>query len=227
MRDVSDKMAAKRDRVAEIFERRSRNYRRIPRMERIRRRFSSLYRTFYSLQRRPSPVPAECKKELYRHFPVALVALLEGYIKEIVAELVDSSPIHRSRLAKWKPISIDLNLATSLWTKDITLGELVSAQITISSRSDVEQLLSVVLDEQFEHVFEDRLFKEDQGLGEDIFKKRLRGMIDGVFKERHALCHELAPRGVSKRSHVETFIKGFHVYIVLLEEHITESKPGR
>lgn len=220
-------MSAKRDRVAEIFERRSRNYRRVPRMERIHRRFANLYRAFYSLQRRPSPLLVDCKNELYRHFPVALVALLEGYTKEIIAELIDNSPVHRARFAKWKPITIDLNLASSLWNKDITLGELVSAQLTISTRKDLEEVLSALLDERFEHLFEDRLFNEDKKIGRDIFSKRLRDMVDTVFMERHALCHELASRCTPKRSHVEVYIKVFNVYITILEEHIAEATKKR
>src|SRR5689334_7105415 len=102
-------MRARRDLIWELADRRSRHLVRVPRFEQTKRRLYDLEGALYFLQRRKASIPPRHKRELYRHFPVALVAVAEGHFKMLYRDLIDSGEPFLTRAKGFRDARFDFD----------------------------------------------------------------------------------------------------------------------
>jgi hypothetical protein len=208
----------KRDIVAEILEKRTRNLRRVPRFQEAHRRYGSIGQAYFFLRSFAAKQP-KIQNELYRYIPISLVATLEGYFKRLVKELIDfGDPYRANATAFSKEVSIDLATAAHLAEREITFGELVAYQLPHSNRFQISTSLGRILAQDFEQELRKRLATE----GGNIFSVQLPKLVDHIYKLRHVYCHEIAAVGRTKIKELEAAIKSCHVYTTILEEHVRE-----
>lgn len=184
----------RRDVVEEIIARRVRN----PASSRIGNfsaRFESIAAAFQTLLQSADPNSTAVDAELSRYFPVALVAAVEAYIRECVADLVNAGSPFLDRAIKLKDLSLSLPAAASLLEKRITLGDYVAHFISISSLDDVNRILSTLLDLDFlERLLtsEFHVFESDEPLVLRDGRGAVISAARDLFQQRHILCHEFA-----------------------------------
>ena len=213
-------MAARRDLLWELAERRSRHFIRVPRYEQTKRRLYDLEGALYFLQRRRSSIPPRHKRELYRHFPVALVAIAEGHFKMLYRDLIDSGEPFLTNAKGFRDAKFDFDTIIALQRRSLSIGELISHQLPFSSMAHIDAQLSTLLAEDFPHEFASRLRREDESIGGTVFQTHMRRLLEELFRQRHVYCHELASTIKPKSIEASTFIKLLRVFLQLVEEHV-------
>lgn len=181
---------AKRDIIAEVLARRSRQLKRTPRLQQTHRRIINL-RNAFSLLRKHG-IPLECRQELYRYFPIALTAISEGHMRMLYRDLINSGEPFMSRGANFKDLRIDCGTLVATATNRVTVGELIAHQLPHNNLGDIEFNLSQLLDEDFSAKFQKDLVNEGNLGGHKVFRTYLRQSVVETFKQRHIFCHELA-----------------------------------
>jgi hypothetical protein len=212
-------MRHKRDIIDEVLSRRTRHMRRVPRLDQTERRLSDLDGGIHFLQRNTN-IPLRHRREMYRHTPVALIAITEGYCKMLYRDLIDSGDPFLSN-AKSFDIRLDLNTLIATHQRSVTIGEIIAHQLPHSSLGDIESHLSIILGQNFPTEFTKRLKAEDAIIGGEIFEKQLRRFIVYTFKQRHIYCHELATTVFPRQYEPQTLIKAFRVFIRFIDEHVS------
>ena len=139
--------------------------------------------------------------ELYRHFPVAAVAVLESHFKLTVSTIVNAGSPYLERglaLAKDRIKSTAVDFLPILHRKSVTVGELVAHSLPFNSIGSLETALGTLLGEPFKNLVRDSIYLYDQRreFGE---KARLIDDVDALWKSlaatierRHILAHEAA-----------------------------------
>ena len=211
-------MRPKRDIIDEVLSRRTRHMQRVPRLDQTERRLFDLDGGIYFLQKNTS-IPLRHRREMYRHVPVALIAITEGYCKMLYRDLIDSGEPFLSNAKGFKEVRLDLDALIATHQRAVTIGEIVAQQLSHSSLGDIESHLSVILGQDFPAEFTKRLIAEDASIGGEVFQKQLRRLVVYTFRQRHIYCHELATTVAPRQYELRTMIKAFRVFIRLIEEH--------
>jgi hypothetical protein len=220
-------VASKRDIIAELLARRSRQLKRIPRLEQTERRIYDLSGGFHLLNRNRKAIPVRHRRELYRYFPIALIAITEGHFRMLYKDLIDSGEPYVSRAAHFKEIKIDSEALVATASKRISVGELIAHQLP-HNNGHIESHLSILLDEDFPAEFQKDLVREDMAGGHKVFQTYLKRFVVDAFRQRHVFCHELATAVTPKRSGIDNALQIFRVFVHMIEEHVAaNAKLGR
>jgi hypothetical protein len=142
-------MTRRRNLVFELVLRRARHFQRIPRFEQTKRRLSDLGGPLGYLQRR-AIIPLRHKRELYRYFPVAVVAIIEGHFKMLYSELIDSGEPFLSNARGFRDVKFDLDSLVGVRQRSVSIGELIANQLPHSSMSHIDSHMSTLLNQDFE-----------------------------------------------------------------------------
>jgi hypothetical protein len=138
--------------------------------------------------------------EVFKYFPVAMVACFEAYFKLAIAEIIDRrSDLKKNAVSSFaKNIKIDIEALSKMNDVGISIGELVAHNLQYSSFEKIEEQMSIVLASSFKEkisTVHNRYLVEVQGaqivpIVEDVDKawKSVRR----IFELRHIICHELA-----------------------------------
>lgn len=138
--------------------------------------------------------------ELYRHFPIAAVAALEGHFKLSVAAIVNSGREYAERglrLAKDR-FRNSVELIPEIHDRSITMGELVAHWLPFSHLSHYESTFDTLLDLDFKSALAsavDPLYARGGiGISDPIVSdvKILWQHVAEAFEMRHILAHEAA-----------------------------------
>lgn len=209
----------KRDFINEIVERRSR-LPQVRAMSLLLVRLSDLEQEF---ERRD-----ELSDELMRYFPVAIVACLEGFFRELIRELVDHGPPYSDNLDKFDDSRIDMKALKAIHGRQITVGEFIAHQVSLSS---FESLVSVM-----ERLLGDDFLEKLKGIrsawslhlfGEETTPPMLGDApvaFEGVkeaFRLRHILAHELATAYPITRAAVEGAFSATSAFIYAADELVS------
>jgi hypothetical protein len=159
----------------------------------------------------------------------AIVATIESYVRRIVAELIDSSEtFHAGFAAREKDVRIDVRTLLAMRTKDVSVGEIISHDISLSSVSDIAAVFHVLTNLDLWKQF-GWLYREDAeetlppgSAKRDVeMKNQVVGGLQEIFRVRHIVCHESRRSIEVSRADTAEFIQtGF---LFLLEfDHIVE-----
>jgi hypothetical protein len=205
----------RRDIVEEIVARRARN----PASSRIgsySARHKSIASAFETLLQSADPSATSVDAELSRHFPVALVAAIEAYFRQCVADLVNAGSPFLDRAIKLRDVSLSLPAAASLLQKRITLGDYVAHFVSISSLDDINRVLSTLLELDFLETLltsEFHVFDPDDPLVLRDARKEIISAARDLFQQRHILCHEF---GEDVRPNISELLRMLTVADVLV-----------
>jgi len=213
----------------EIVNKRARTDTSSTRMDEFAKRMSRLDIAKNRLLELSEPDSVTCDEELTRHFPVALVACIEGFYRKAVADLIDHGSPFIDRVAKLRNVDITLEAAAAIQTKKITLGEYVSHFISFGSLEDINRCLSSML--AFD--FLDRLITSEFHLYEDEppiqieeLRKDFVVAVRDLFRARHMLCHEFASELVIDNAAVIQAFAATDVLVSLSEFVIASELQG-
>lgn len=141
---------------------------------------------------------AERTSESLHYFIVAIVACLEGYVRDRVAVFLDKGQPYLGRAAKLDlPIAWNFEFVRAVHDKDMTIGEFVAHQLKISRWEHVNKILTTLIDKDFSaelRIVKDRWNIEING-GADVpmLSDPARTFADTreAFEARHIVCHEM------------------------------------
>ncbi|OYY32182.1 MAG: hypothetical protein B7Y28_22780 [Polaromonas sp. 16-63-31] len=144
----------------------------------------------------------EADAELYRHFPVAAIAVLETHFKSVVSLTINAGSPYLERglvLAKDR-LKSAVDVLPSLHRKTVTLGEFIAHSLPFYALSSLEVPLTGLLGDNFKELIRNavnprakrneyadqvRVVADVEALWEDLAK---------TFTSRHILAHEAATK---------------------------------
>jgi hypothetical protein len=152
-------------------------------------RMSSLLQSFHA--------PIQHRSEMMRYFPIAVVAVIDGYFRSRLATLIDSGePFITNAVTKYSEIKLNLQLAGAIATRKVSLGELIMDSISISNLASLVQVLVNITGRP--GCLEEIAQAKPLSIGPEKRKpiisnpKDTWSRLDSAFDLRHILCHELA-----------------------------------
>jgi hypothetical protein len=189
---------SKRDYITEILSKRSRLKRRGKRWEQVTDRIDNLIDIADLLSSR-GKISVETRHEIAKYLPVGFVACLEGLVRLIVRDLIDSGSPFRENIQQFKDLKFGTEHVVQIHRGTLTLGEFISHLLPLKGIADIEYALSTITGSSFHDAiknmapFSAEEFKnktiEELGLANQIFRDTQR-----IFELRHIYSHELAPR---------------------------------
>ena len=213
-------MGVKRDIISEVLARRGRQWKRIPRLQQTFRRLEDLTGALGLLKK--SSIPLRYRRELYRYFPIALIAITEGHMRMLYRDLINLGEPYLPRITEFKDLRIDSAALIATASKHVSVGELIAHQLSHNNLSDIEFNLSTLLNEDFRAEFDKDLVREDTEGGHRLFQTFLRRFVADTFKQRHIFCHELATIFLPKYLTIDKSLRLFWIFLVMIEEHVAE-----
>ena len=126
---------------------------------------------------------SKAEKEFVRYMPVAAIALVEGYFKGLMCDLINLGPPFLQNAAEFKEVRVSLEALVGTHTREITVGELLTHPLRLNNLEDIDRHMSVVLGLEFL-----KTLKSEESLP----AKYLAGLT-ALFEARHILAHEIAP----------------------------------
>jgi hypothetical protein len=185
-------MKGQRDLIAEITEKRGRFIRRVDRYEQFSRRHDEIIESVDFLARYATHTPM-VRIELLKYIPIGIVACWEGYLRMLLADLIDSGSPFRENATKLDVGKFDVSAVLATGAKRVSAGELVAHQLRLNNLDDVNKTMSTVLGIDFLSELRATRHPDDETpiyeIGDDI-----PGMLKDIFQYRHIWCHELAVR---------------------------------
>lgn len=203
-----------RDRVAEISAIRSRKGK-YGSKYRAEETISSLHRKMIQEQ---SPVELE-------YVPIRLVTALEVFVRECVADLIDSGEPYTSKISHIaRNFKFDFELTRSIVDKKVSFGELISHVISVNSISDIDSLISGLTDRNLIDLLEgvaDRWSVEVLGesphpIIDDV--AAAKSTLQRLFEVRHVLVHELPEQPPCSDAVIRDFVISTSAFTVALRE---------
>jgi uncharacterized protein YecT (DUF1311 family) len=174
------------------------------------------------------------KRELTRYFPVALVAVTEGYFRMTCQEIVDAGEpylTNSERLAS--SFRLDYSVLRALHGKSVSIGELVAHSIPLSRLDHVDSALSSLLG----FSFLDRLRTVTDRWAHEVRGEPAAPMLPSpnetyrlvarAFELRHIVCHEIASAYSIEHEEVAAGFEACLSFLRASDELVSETlRPG-
>lgn len=163
--------------------------------------------------------------ELNKYFPIALVACLEAGFRLLIKGLIDHGKPYSDRANKIiGDIKFDYPFVASFHGTKISVGELVSHLVPISSFNHINSHMSDLLDLDYA----DELWKVEQfGKRAIDDKDRVYSGINRCFELRHVFCHEVTKKVTIEQSEAELLITDCESFLKAADAlHLTILYPG-
>lgn len=172
--------------------------------------------------------------ELFRYYPVALIACLEGYFRMAIKELIDAGEPYLSNAEKpASALKLDFSVLRAVHGKTITVGELVAHGIQLSRLHDIEAVLSSLLGKGFLdslRTTKDRWAHEVMGEPDLPILSEPDQVFSDVartFELRHIICHEIASAYEINSDEVGRCFESCVTFLKAANEFISETmQPG-
>lgn len=140
--------------------------------------------------------------ELFRHFPVAAIAALEGHFKATVAIIINTgSPYLERGLALAKDrLKSAVDVVPLLHHKAVTIGDVVAYVLPFNSVSSIENAFGVLFDGDFKHMVASARSPNDVRNEYETTNALVPSVADLwralaiAFETRHILAHEAATK---------------------------------
>lgn len=203
-------MGTKRDLVAEIQARRARG-----------EPYPSIAPFRLDKLRRALPT-AQPEQELLRYFPIAVVAIAEGFFRKAIGELLDADPARLGRVLDspfGREQKFDLSILGAVAGKSVTVGDLVAHLLPFKGVDHIEAHMSLVIGSSFFgqlRIVHDRVAVELEGKPKAPIIKDLDQVLAHLakaFEYRHIFAHELAESHVIAPAEVAGILDSASVFL--------------
>ena len=153
-------------------------------------RMSSLIQSFNSSTKH--------REEVIRYYPIAVVAVLDGYFRARLPSLIDSGePFRTNAVEKYSEVKLNLQLGDALSMGKVSLGDLIMNSVSISNFPSLVQILMNITGRP--KCLAEIAKAAPGSFGSEVRKRFITSpeetwsRLSRVFELRHILCHELAP----------------------------------
>jgi uncharacterized protein YecT (DUF1311 family) len=210
-------MAAKRDYVAEIQDRRMR----VGTPNNIALMFARQGTLLGELDKAD-----DLSDELIRYFPIAMVACLETYTRAMVQELVDAGPPFSERIDAFENVRLEMSTMTAIHGRRITLGELIAHVLPVNSLEDIKRSIGTLLGADLIEVVKnarDRWKISVEREADEPIVQDIGAIIRGVewtFRLRHMYAHEFPASGSINRDLIDESVRAAATFLTAADEGI-------
>jgi uncharacterized protein YecT (DUF1311 family) len=165
-------------------------------------------------------------EEMTKYIPIGLVAAMEGFIRSIIGQLIDSGSPFLERISGFKDLKFDAEIITAIQQKKVSIGELISYLLPpINSFGHIENYMGILLNEKFKERLKNIIKREtrNEPNPELILKEpeKTFASIVETFRLRHIYAHEIAFDFKTEISvlneaceHVSSFIEAIEELII-------------
>jgi hypothetical protein len=209
-------MSRKRDVIAEILEKRRRLGRKTARSRAAITRGIGVLPLIN--ETRAIKVSPSAKREISQHVAVALIGLLEGYIRVVIRDLINSGTPFRDNATKFEGLRIDTAAILKMQTARVSAGELVAHLLPISSFEDIQRHMSALMGVDFFTELREQPAGNNQSYA--TVEPNARAAIAEVFSDRHVICHELTPRVRRSREQLRKQWAAVLRFIILVDNYV-------
>jgi len=207
---------AKRNYVEEILQKKSRNHKNGSRNDIFLRRVHPLVEGFRQIRALDKSI--KWREEWLKYGAIGYVACVEGYIRLLIADVINQGQPYLDRVSNFKEIKFNAEIVVALQKKEITLGDYISHLLPINNLSDINSHLTILLDTDYIKFYKQQsLSDSDNRLIGEVFGKDL-GQLEKLFKLRHMHAHELATREKFPVGEIEEYIGSAAVFVTFTEE---------
>ncbi|HEU0143157.1 MAG TPA: hypothetical protein VFQ47_00070 [Nitrososphaera sp.] len=212
-------MARKRNYIQEILNINWRMHRRGSRWEKFSRRLTPLLNARDALDN--SKIDLKQKQELYRYFPIAMIAAMEGYFKIVYRQLIDYGQPYSANALGFKDLKFEIAELLAISGGIVSSGQLVAHLLPHKSIYDINRNMSTLLGEDFFGEFKKQKipFIEDDILIEEIFPY-LKGGVQSTFEIRHLFCHELGTKVRPSIKHINEMFEMSGWFVLFTEIYL-------
>ena len=176
----------------------------------------------------------ELHPELLKYFPVGLVACIEGSFRLYIKEIIDTGSPYLERAEKLLTSGkFDFESIKALHGKQITIGELISHQVSINNLTGVCSQMSELLGSNFllslRQVHDRWAYEIQKKPKEPILQDpdAIYAAVARTFELRHIICHELATGYDVKLEEVESCFFSTTLFLKASEALVSETlNPG-
>lgn len=163
----------------------------------------------------------QSEPELYRHFPVAAIAILEACFRSFVSSVVDAGGAYLERglvISKDK-LRASIDILAAVHRKTVSLGELVAYGLPFSSVANLEGPICILLDTQFKslvanainpHFVRWDVSGDESSTVRPLIVPDVEALFRGLartFEQRHIFAHEAAPTYTMKFADAQSAIE--------------------
>ena len=168
--------------------------------------------------------------ELLRYFPVALVAVIETFIRKAIQQLIDNRPQALDGFLAsptGKDQRFDLTILRAVAGKQISVGELLGHLIPIKSLESIDAAMTSVLGQPFLPVLRtvhDRWAVEIHGKPKQPIIPDLDAVLERIatlFSDRHILAHEDADNYELTFHHVDSQLNATAAFLDAASELVS------
>lgn len=174
------------------------------------------------------------QRELTRYFPVALVAVIEGYFRMTCQEIVDAGEpylTNAERLAS--SFRLDYSALRALHGRSVSIGELVAHSVPLSRLDHVDSAMSTLVGFPFLdklRTISNRWAHEVRGEPAAPMlanPKEIYGLVARAFELRHIVCHEIASAYSIEHEEVASSFEACLIFLRASDELVSETlRPG-
>lgn len=217
-------MASKRDYIKEILDKRAR----VEDTERLGApydRFELIYIALdFVLNEMDKNDPT--REELLKYFPIGIVACIESYFRLVFRDLINFGSPYSERANKLTEYRFKLSDVLAIKNDRVSIGEIVSHLLTINQFSDIEKIMTCLLDEDFYEQLKEIKYPVDL---KDPEKKetiesqapRLKKYLSKAFSLRHIFCHE-TPNSLILSENTLEHLRASTLLLIYLTEELLE-----
>ena len=137
--------------------------------------------------------------ELFRYFPISLVACTESYFRLAIMELIDSGePYLCNSNELLKKEKFDFDILKALHGQTVSIGEVISHQLSINSLSQVIYVMNSIMACEFPskvgEVYDRYKVEVQKKSPQPLIRNKDETFryVERTFQLRHIFCHELA-----------------------------------
>ncbi|MCG7983766.1 lysozyme inhibitor LprI family protein [Candidatus Thiodiazotropha endoloripes] len=168
--------------------------------------------------------------ELAKYFPVALIACLEGYFRMAIKDLIDAGDPYLSNAEKpASSVKLDFSLLRAVHGKAVTVGEIVSHGVPLSSLKHIEAVFSSLLESDFLNglrTVSNKWANEVEGKPDTPVLKKPDVVFADVartFELRHIICHEIASAYEINLQEIERCFESCVAFLRAADEFISQT----
>ena len=164
--------------------------------------------------------------------PIRLVTILEVFLREVIAELVDDDAVAFERVDKLvKGAKIDLAFAAHVHRRELTIGDFIAHTVSLNGVDGIMKIMDTLLSG-----FAGRLKTAHPRWSEEVEEWPLAPIVDDydatmgalgrLFEVRHVLTHELPSEIVFDPTELPAFIEAAQRFIEATDWSVVESLHG-
>ena len=207
---------AKRNYVEEILQKKKRNHKRGGRKDIFLRRVHPLVKGFSEVRALDKSV--SWRNEWLKYSAIGYVACVEGYIRLLIADVINQGQPYLDRVSNFKEIKFTAEIIVAFQKNEITLGDYISHLLPINNLSDINSHLSILLDADYIKFYKQQPLSDgDSRLIGDVFENEL-GELERLFKLRHMHAHELATKERFPVGKIEELVGAAAVFVIFTDE---------